>query len=64
MPPERPEVNLAEAGYWPRITKYDGGAIEQALAGSSLLDEVPRLRGGVVEATYAQGDPPILRSAE
>lgn len=61
MPPERPEVNLAEAGYWPRITKYDGRAIEQALAGSSLMDEVPRLRGGLVEATYAQSDPPILR---
>lgn len=55
---------LSDGGYWPRITTYDGRAIEQALAGSSLFDHVPRLRGAVVEASYALTDPPILKALQ
>jgi hypothetical protein len=52
--------------YFPRVTTYDGKAIEQALAGPSLVDPGVRLEGAVVEATFASREPPLvgrLRSA-
>jgi hypothetical protein len=52
---------LRDASYLPRVTRHDGRALEEALAGSTLFDRGARLRGGVIEATYAASDPPILR---
>ncbi len=47
--------------YLPRVTRYDGRAIEDALAGPSLFDRGVRLDGVVVEATYAVEDTPLLK---
>lgn len=43
------------------MTIYDGRAIELALAGPTLFDRGVRLAGAVVEATFAQRDPPLLK---
>jgi hypothetical protein len=48
-------------GFLPRITRRDGRAIEAAPAGQNLLETGIDLRGGVVEATFASSDPPLLR---
>lgn len=47
--------------YLPRVTRHDGRAIEQALAGATLFDPGVRLDGAVIEATYAVGEPPLLK---
>src|SRR3954466_39888 len=52
---------LDESTFLSRITQHDGRAIEDALAGPTLFDRGVRLRGGVVEATYAAADPPLLK---
>ena len=51
---------LNEPTFLPRITQHDGRAIEEALA-ATLFDTGVRLRGAVVEATYAATDPPLLK---
>jgi hypothetical protein len=47
--------------YLPRITRRDGRAVEEALAGPTLCDAGVRLDAAVVEATYAVEDPPLLK---
>jgi hypothetical protein len=51
---------FAEPTFLPRVTQHDGRAIEEALA-ATLFDNGVRLRGAVVEATYAASDPPLLK---
>src|SRR3990170_143159 len=51
---------LDESAFLVRITQHDGRAIEDALAGPTLFEPGVRLRGGVVEATYAAAEPPLL----
>lgn len=58
--PDPPDF-LTELAYLPRVTRRDGRAIEEALAGPTLFDEGVRIRGAVVEATYASDDPPLLK---
>lgn len=50
-----------EPTYLPRITRQDGRAIEEALAGPTLFDAGVRLDAAVVEATYAVEDSPLLK---
>ena len=45
----------------PRVTRRDGRAIEEALAGPTLFDSGVRLDAAVVEATYAVEDSPLLK---
>jgi hypothetical protein len=52
---------LARPSYLPRVTRHDGRAIEEALAGPSLFDVGVKLDGAVVEATYAVEDSPLLK---
>jgi hypothetical protein len=40
----------------PRVTRRDGRAIEEALAGPTLFDSGVKLDAAVVEATYAVED--------
>ncbi len=51
---------LSELTFMPRITRHDGRAIEEALA-ATLFDNGVRLRGAVIEATYAATDTPLLK---
>lgn len=51
---------LNEPTFLPRVTQHDGRAIEEALA-ATLFDKGVRLRGAVVEASYAATDPPLLK---
>ncbi len=57
---ERP-LFLDESTFLTRITRQDGRAIEDALGGPTLFEEGVKLAGGVVEATYAAADPPLLK---
>lgn len=52
---------LDRPGYLARITRRDGPAIEQAMAGATLLDDGARLDGAVIEASYAYDRPPLLK---
>lgn len=52
---------LAEQSFLTRISQYDGRAIEDALAPPTLFDDGVTLHGGVVEATFAAQDPPLLK---
>jgi hypothetical protein len=52
---------FGRAGYFARVTRRDGPAIEAALAGATLLDDGARLDGTVVEAAYAFDRPPLLK---
>lgn len=52
---------LNELAYFARVTTRDHRAIEEALAGATLLTESPKLAGVVVESSYASGDPPLLK---
>ncbi len=45
----------------PRVTRRDGRAIEEALAGPTLFDSGVKLDAAVVEATYAVEDSPLLK---
>jgi hypothetical protein len=47
--------------YLARVTTRDHRAIEEALAGTTLLTQRPNLTGVVIEASYAAGDPPLLK---
>lgn len=52
---------LDESTFLVRITQHDGRAVEDALGGATLFDCGVRLRGGIVEATYAADEPPVLK---
>jgi hypothetical protein len=52
---------LAEQSFLTRISQYDGRAIEDALAPPTLFDDGVTLHGGVVEATFASQDPPLVK---
>lgn len=52
---------LDESTFLVRISQHDGRVIEEALAGPTLFDRGVRLSGGVVEATYAATEPPLLK---
>lgn len=57
---EAPPDFLSEPTFLPRVSQHDGRAIEEALA-ATLFDSGVRLRGAIVEATYAASDPPLLK---
>lgn len=57
---EPPDL-LADAAYFPRITKHDNRAIEDAMASDTLFDPGVRLQGAVFEATYANSSPLLLK---
>lgn len=48
-------------GFFARVTRRDHRAIEEALAGATLLTESPDLGAVVVEASYASDNPPLLK---
>lgn len=52
---------FAEPTYLPRIGNYDSRAVEQALAGATLFEPGVRLDAAVIEATYANREPPLLK---
>jgi hypothetical protein len=56
-----PPAPLNELSFLARVTTRDHRAIEEALAGATLLTESPHLAGVVVEASYAAGEPPLLK---
>ena len=58
---QRPSDPFARPTYLPRITRRDGRAIEEALAGPTLFDPGVKLDAAVVEATYAVEDSPLLK---
>lgn len=51
---------LEEPAFWPRVSTYESRIVEQTLAGANLLETPLELRGGIVEATFAMSDPPLL----
>jgi hypothetical protein len=58
---ERASDPFPQPTYLPRITRRDGRAVEEALAGPTLFSAGVRLDAAVVEATYAVEDPPLLK---
>lgn len=46
--------------FFPRVSRYDGRAIEEAMAGQNLFDSPIQLHGAVVEASYASTETPLL----
>lgn len=56
-----PPAPLNDLAYLPRVTTRDHRAIEDALADGTLLTASPDLKGVVIEAAYAAGDPPLLK---
>jgi hypothetical protein len=52
---------LGAPAYLARITRRDGPAIEEAMAGATLIDDGARLDGAVIEASYAFDAPPLLK---
>jgi hypothetical protein len=56
-----PPAPINELTYLARVTTRDHRAIEEALAGATLLTESSQLAGVVIEAAYAAGDPPLLK---
>lgn len=58
-PPARP--SLDDPAYFVRVTTRDHRAIEEAMAGATLLDTGARLDGAVIEASYAANHPPLLK---
>lgn len=52
---------LHQPTYLARVTRRDGPAIEQAMAGATLLSDGARLDGAVIEAAYAFDRPPLLK---
>lgn len=46
--------------FWPRLRRYDGRAIEEALAPPTLFSPGLRLDGAVAEAPFVMGHPPLL----
>ncbi len=56
-----PPAPLNDLAYLARVTRRDHRAIEEALAGATLLTEATDLSGVVIEASYAAADPPLLK---
>jgi hypothetical protein len=52
---------LDHASYFARVTRRDGPAIEEAMAGATLFTDGARLDGAVIEAAYAFDRPPLLK---
>lgn len=52
---------LTSPSFLPRVTRHDGRAIDDALAGPTLFDQGVRLDGAIVEASYAASEPPLLQ---
>lgn len=46
--------------FFPRVSRYDGRAIEEAMAGQNLFDQGVHLHGTVIEASFAASEPPLL----
>jgi hypothetical protein len=55
------QAPLDRPAYLARITTRDGRAVEEAMAGATLMDTGARLDGAVVEASYAFDRPPLLK---
>jgi hypothetical protein len=53
-------ASASEPSFWPRLSVYDGRAIEHALAPPTLFTPGLRLSGAVAEATFVQKHPPLL----
>ena len=58
--PVDPEV-IDRPAYFPRLGRYDGRAIEEALAGASLFEPGIQIEGAIVEATYAVTEPALVK---
>lgn len=58
---QQPPDLLADLAYLPRVTRRDGRTIAEALHGPTLFDRGVRLRGAVVEASYAADAAPLLK---
>jgi hypothetical protein len=56
-----PPTPFDRPAYLARITRRDGPAIEEAMAGATLLGDGARLDGAVIEAAYAFDRPPLLK---
>ena len=56
---QQPPAFLTQPTYLPRVTRHDGRAIEEALAGPTLFDRGVKLSAVVVDATYAAEDQPL-----
>jgi hypothetical protein len=54
-------VLLHQPTYLARVTRRDGPAIEEAMAGATLLSNGARLDGAFIEAAYAYDRPPLLK---
>jgi len=52
---------LHQPTYLARVTRRDGPAIEEAMAGATLISDGARLDGAIVEAAYAFDRPPLLK---
>ena len=52
---------LQQPSYFARVTRRDGPAIEEAMAGATLLSDGARLDGAVIEAAYAFDRPPLVK---
>jgi hypothetical protein len=52
---------VPNSSYLPRVGTYDSRAIELALAGSTLFERGVRLEGALVEASFANREPPLLK---
>jgi hypothetical protein len=55
-----PMASTSDPSFWPRVSTYDGRAIEQALAPPTLFGPGLRLSGAVAEASYVRKQPPVL----
>jgi len=53
-------ASASEPSYWPRLSLYDGRAVEHALAPPTLFTPGLRLSGAIAEATFVQSRPPLL----
>lgn len=56
-----PVSRLSQASYFARVTRRDGPAVEEAMAGATLFTDGARLDGAIVEAAYAFDRPPLLK---
>ena len=57
----QPNDLIRKPAYFARVTTRDHRAIEEAMAGATLLDAGATLDGAVIEASYALDAPPLLK---
>lgn len=57
---DTPMASASDPSFWPRLSIYDGRAVEQALAPPTLFAPGLRLSGAVAEAPFARKQPPLL----